>query len=588
METHTSANDWIELVGQWQAMSQQWTHWWSRSETSQAPAAPVPIEMGNAALAVLAPTDAWIDPAAAAELTERYSRRVETLWRSVVAAEGAPASTAGAPAAVPDRRFTAREWREHPYFTWLRDGYLLYADYVRELAALAHGNAEARKRLRFLAQQYAAAIAPSNFLATNPEALKLALESGGVSVARGLGNLIGDAQRGRIAMTDESAFEVGGNLALSPGSVVYRNPLIELIQYAPTTAEVYKRPLVIVPPCINKYYILDLRPENSFVRHAVASGHTVFIISWRNIPRELGHLTWDDYLEQGVMQAIAVAQEISRSHAINALGFCVGGTLLACTLAVLAARREQVVASATFLTTMLDFTDPGEIGVYVSREYLATREPALLAGARVHGSELANAFASLRPNELVWSYVVSNYLKGRIPPAFDLLYWNGDSANLAGPMYAYYLREMYLDNRLREPGALTMCGESIDLSRLAMPAYVYASHDDHIVPWRSAYRTIGLIGGDPTFVLGASGHIAGVVNPPASNKRGHWTNALLTDDPEDWIARAKRHSGSWWPDWSAWLAKHGGARHPAPRRTGSKKHPPLVPAPGTYVLEQVA
>ncbi|HEV8255357.1 MAG TPA: class I poly(R)-hydroxyalkanoic acid synthase [Casimicrobiaceae bacterium] len=588
METQTSANDWTELLGQWQAIGQQWTHWWSRGEGSPMPVAAPPLEIGNAALAVLAPTAAWIDPAAAAELTERYNRRFETLWQRAVAGNNVSPTAAGAHAAAPDRRFGAKEWREHRYFTWLRDAYLLYADYVRELAALAQGDPESRKRVRFLARQYADAIAPSNFLATNPEALKLAIESGGASVAQGLANLIGDAQRGRIAMTDESAFEVGGNLALSPGRVVFRNELIELIQYAPVTAEVYERPLLLVPPCINKYYILDLRPENSFVRHIVGAGHTAFMISWRNIAPELGHLTWDDYLEQGVLQAIGVAREISRSRIINALGFCVGGTLLACSLAVLAARREHPVASATFLTTMLDFADPGEIGVYVSHESLAAREPALLAGARVHGSELANAFASLRPNELVWNYVVSNYLKGRTPPPFDLLYWNSDSANLPGPMYAYYLRNMYLDNRLREPRGLTMCGEPIDLSRIAMPSYVYASREDHIVPWRSAYRTIELIRGDVSFVLGASGHIAGVVNPPQKKKRNFWTNALLTDDPDEWLARAQSHPGSWWPNWTEWLVEHAGARRPAPTREGSARHRPLGPAPGIYVREKVA
>jgi polyhydroxyalkanoate synthase len=568
-------------------MGQQWTHWWSRGKASPMPVAAPPLEIGNAALAVLAPTGAWIDPAAAAELTERYNRRFEALWQRAIAGKVSPTAD-GAHAAVPDRRFGAKEWREHPYFTWLRDAYLLYADYVRELAALAQGDPESRKRVRFLARQYADAIAPSNFLATNPEALQLAIESGGATIARGLANLIDDAQRGRIAMTDESAFEVGGNLALSAGSVVFRNELIELIQYAPTTAEVYKRPLLLVPPCINKYYILDLRPENSFVRHIVGAGHTAFLISWRNIPPELGHLTWDDYLEQGVLQAIGVAREISGSRTINALGFCVGGTLLACSLAVLAARREHPVASATFLTTMLDFAEPGEIGVYVSHEYLAAREPALLAGARVHGSELASAFASLRPNELVWNYVVSNYLKGRTPPPFDLLYWNSDSANLSGPMYAYYLRNMYLDNRLREPRALTMCGEPIDLSRIAMPSYVYASREDHIVPWRSAYRTIELVGGDVSFVLGASGHIAGVVNPPQKKKRSYWSNALLTDDPDDWLARAQSHPGSWWPNWTEWLVEQAGARRPAPTREGSARHRPLDPAPGTYVREKVA
>ena len=587
MDTRAPGNNWSELAGQWQAMSRQWLDWWSRGDASTW-AAPMPIELGNAALGVLVPTNAWIDPAAAAQLTDRYNRRAETLWQRLFAGATETASEASAATRTGDRRFAAKEWREQPFFAWLRDSYLLYADYVRELAELAQGDADAKKRLSFLAQQYAEAVAPSNFLATNPEALKLALDSGGASLAQGLSNLIGDAQRGRIAMTDESAFAVGGNLACSAGSVVFRNELMELIQYAPATAEIYKRPLLIVPPCINKFYILDLRPENSFVRHVVAAGHTAFIISWRNIPPDLGDLTWDDYLEQGVLRAIGIAREISGSRTVNTLGFCVGGTLLACSLAVLAARREHVVTSATLLTTLLDFEDPGEIGVYVSREYLAAREPALLAGARVHGSELANAFASLRPNELVWNYVVSNYLKGRTPPPFDLLYWNGDSANLAGPMYAYYLRNMYLDNRLREPSALTMCGKAIDLSRIALPTYVYASRDDHIVPWRSAYRSTALIGGDPTFVLGASGHIAGVVNPPTSRRRNYWTNELLTDNPDDWLARAQSHPGSWWGHWTEWLAEHAGVRVPAPKGEGSARYRPLGAAPGSYVLEAVA
>jgi len=545
----------------------------------------MPVEMGNAALALPVPTNARIDPAVAARLAEEYKVRLEALWQRVLSGEKGEES-ATHHALSHDRRFTAKEWREYPYFAWLKEAYLLYADYLRELASLTEGDAEAKKRVNFLARQYAEALAPSNFLATNPEAIRLAIETGGASLAQGLANLIGDAQRGRIALTDESAFAVGGNLALTPGSVVFRNGLIELIQYAPTTSEVHRRPLVIVPPCINKYYILDLRPDNSFVGHAVAEGHTVFMISWRNIPAELGELEWDDYLRRGVMAAIDVAAQISASRTVNTLGFCVGGTLLACALAVLAAERRHNVASATFLTTMLDFSDPGEIGVYVSREYLAAREPALLSGARVRGAELANAFASLRPNELVWNYVVSNYLKGRTPPAFDLLYWNGDSANLPGPMYAYYLRNMYLENRLREPGALEMCGVPIELSRVGVPSYVYASREDHIVPWRSAYRTIGLLGGDLSFVLGSSGHIAGVVNPPHSKKREYWTNDLITDDPHDWLARAQMHAGSWWPHWYAWVAAHGGGKRPAPRHAGSGKHRALGPAPGEYVVEK--
>jgi polyhydroxyalkanoate synthase len=389
-------------------------------------------------------------------------------------------------------------------------------------------------------------------------------------------------------MTDESAFEVGRNLATTPGSVVFRNPLIELIQYTPTTGEVAKRPLLIVPPCINKYYILDLQPNNSFVRYALGEGHTVFMISWRNIPPELAHLHWDDYLEQGVLAALDVVRDIADSKSVNTLGFCVGGTLLACALAVLAARHETPVTSATFLATMLDFAEPGDIGVYISREGLAARTPALCSGGRVQGSELASAFASLRPNELVWNYVIGNYLKGQTPPAFDLLYWNTDSANLPGPMYVEYLRDMYLDNRLREPGSLSMCGQTVDLGRVVMPSYILATREDHIVPWRTAYRSVGLLGGDLTFVLGASGHIAGVINPAAKNRRNYWTNELLTDDPDDWLARAAMRPGSWWPHWTAWLRQHTGGLRPAPKSPGNDRHRPLAPAPGAYVTERVA
>jgi polyhydroxyalkanoate synthase len=414
--------------------------------------------------------------------------------------------------------------------------------------------------------------------------LQKAMASEGESLVRGMRNLVDDARKGRITMTDERAFEVGRNLATTPGSVVFRNDLIEIIQYEATTPTVHRRPLLIVPPCINKYYILDMRPENSLVRHAVAKGHTVFMVSWRNIPPELGHLTWDDYIEQGVLTAIRVAREIGGSRTINTLGFCVGGTLLASALAVLAARKKAPVESTTFLTTMLDFADPGDIGVYVTNEFLAMREPALLQGQRVQGSELASAFASLRPNELVWNYVVSNYLKGETPPAFDLLYWNGDSANLPGPMYAYYLRNMYLDNRLREPNALTMAGTPVDLGRIEIPTYVYASCDDHIVPWRSAYRTTRLVNGKVVFVLGASGHIAGVVNPPVPSKRNYWTHDVLTADPDAWLAHAATVPGSWWAHWDAWLAPHDGPRRAAPAKPGNAQYPPLDAAPGSYVL----
>ena len=571
------------LAEEWQAAGREWAHWWLRAASG---AADEKVQGGamNIALALPATPSAWIPPEALAEIARRYQQRFETLWsRVVLGGDSVPASHANG-----DRRFAAKAWRDQPYFALLKDAYLLYSDYIRELTDLAQADPATKKKLAFVADQYINAIAPSNFLATNPDALQLALDSGGASIAQGASNLIADAQRGRIAMTDESAFQVGRNLAITPGSVVFRNELIELIQYTPTTPSVFKRPLLIVPPCINKYYILDLRPENSFARYAIDQGHTVFMISWRNIPAELGMLTWDDYIDRGVLAAIDAAREIASSKTINALGFCVGGTLLAGALGVLAARHTPHVASVTFLTTMLDFSDPGDIGVYISRDALAAREPALAAGARIRGSELASAFASLRPNELVWNYVVGNYLKGQTPPAFDLLYWNGDSPSLPGPMYFSYVRDMYLDNRLREPGALKMCGHAIDLGRISMPAYVFATHDDHIVPWRSAYKTVGLVGGDVTFVLGASGHIAGVVNPPAKRRRNFWTNELLTDDADDWLARAEEHPGSWWSHWSEWLSEYGGPLRPAPAKAGNSAHRALAPAPGSYVSEHVA
>jgi len=562
---------WLALATQWQQALQSSAAWWLRHERPLPDAAPP-----------RAHADAPFDVDALVALQEAFAPRVQHLWSTLAEAPGATAeATAGS-----DRRFASPAWREQPYFAWLARSYRLYAEYLMALVALARLPPEEKRRLEFSVRQFVDAIAPSNFPATNPDVLARAIATRGESIVNGLRNLIADVGKGRITMSDESAFEVGRNLAVTPGSVVFRNDLIELIQYDASTPRVARRPLVMVPPCINKYYILDLKPANSFVRHALEQGHTVFMISWRNVPADLGKLGWDDYLAQGVLAAIDAAKSIGRSQQVNALGFCVGGTLLACALAALAARNDSSVASVTFLTTMLDFADPGEIGVFVTRQMLAAREAQLQAGQRVHGSELAGAFASLRPNDLVWNYVVDNYLKGRTPPAFDLLYWNGDSANLPGPMYAYYIRHLYLENRLREPGALTMLGEKIDLSQIGVPAYVYASRDDHIVPWRAAFRTLDLVGGDTTFTLGASGHIAGVVNPPQAHKRNYWTNDARA--PADaWLANATNQPGSWWPHWYRWLARHKGGERAAPKRTGNAAHPPLDPAPGRYVRETV-
>jgi polyhydroxyalkanoate synthase len=484
-----------------------------------------------------------------------------------------------------DRRFAGPEWQT-PYFAMLRDVYLATARHWKEAVDSAELPRREKERLAFAVQQWLDAAAPTNFPATNPEAIKLAIATDGESLRRGAENLAADMAKGRVSMTDESAFAVGRNLALTPGSVVFRNALIELIQYAPSTPKVYARPLLIVPPCINKYYILDLQPENSFVRYAVGEGHTVLLISWRNVPAELGRLDWDDYLEQGVFAALAATKRIAGTDECNVLGFCVGGALLAAALAVLAAKGDRSVKSATYLTTMLDYADPGQIGVYVDEFALAAREPALLHGERINGAELAGAFASLRANDLVWSFVVNNYLKGRTPAAFDLLYWNSDSANLPGPLYAYYLRNCYLDNRLKEPGALINCGMPVDLGAVTMPAYVLATREDHIVPWRSAYRSVNLLGGDCEFVLGGSGHIAGVINPASKNRREYWVDGVQGADPDAWLATAEHRQGSWWPHWRSWLARFGGTKRDAPPGAGNEQYPAIEPAPGRYVLEK--
>ena len=487
-----------------------------------------------------------------------------------------------------DRRFAAREWRDNAYYDYLRQSYLLATEYLEGLVESAQLDAVAKERARFAVRQWLDAVCPANFAATNPTALQQALESRGESMARGLANLLADAQKGRISQTDESAFEVGRNLAVTPGQVVYENQLIQLIQYAPASAEVAARPLLIVPPCINKYYILDLQPENSFVAHAVASGNTVFMVSWRNVGAEHGHLGWDDYLEQGVFAPLRISKEIAKSDKVNALGFCVGGTLLGAGLAVLAAKQEDLVESLTLLATMLDFSEVGQLGLFVDEPSVAAREASIGKQGILSGSDLAFVFSSLRANDLVWPYVVNNYLMGEQPAAFDLLYWNSDSTNLPGPMYCYYLRNTYLENKLRQPDALVNCGVPVDLGKLRIPVYVLATREDHIVPWRSAYRSLQLLGGDDkTFVLGASGHIAGVINPASKKRRSCWTGAPYAADPHEWLSHATEEKGSWWPTWSEWLAKHAGGTRKAPAKAGNSRYKHLEAAPGRYVKQRI-
>jgi polyhydroxyalkanoate synthase len=486
-----------------------------------------------------------------------------------------------------DRRFAAPEWSQLPWFGALRELYLLNADYVDQVIGLADLDAAVKRRLAFSSRQIVDALSPANSPATNPQAIARAFQSGGDTLAKGAQALAADLARGRIAMTDETAFKLGRNLAITPGDVVFENELIQLIQYRPATSRVRARPLLIVPPFINKFYILDLQPENSFARFCVEQGMNTFIISWRNIPPELGHLTWADYVQRGALEAIQVVRKITGARAINALGYCVGGTLLATALAIGAVRQQRPVKALTLLASMLDFSDTGDISAYVDETYVTQCEQRYADGGVVAGSQLANAFASLRANELIWYFVVNNYLLGKTPRAFDLLYWNTDSANLPGPLYAYYLRNMYLENRLRVPGALKIQGAGLDLGAIDLPTMVVAMREDHIVPWQSAYRSARLLGGNTEFVLGASGHVAGVINPPAAKQRSYWRrdDRALVDTPEQWASAATEVSGSWWAYWMSWLRTNAGKTLAAPANTGSQAYPPLEAAPGRYVHE---
>lgn len=484
-----------------------------------------------------------------------------------------------------DKRFTDAAWASNPVAGYTAAVYLLNARTLMGLADAVEADAKTRSRIRFAVEQWMAASAPSNFMAFNAEAQKKALDTQGESIAKGLQNLVHDLRQGHVSMTDESLFEVGKNVATTEGAVVFENPYFQLIEYKPLTPKVFEKPFLMVPPCINKFYILDLQPENSLVRYAVAQGHRTFVVSWRNPDESLDKATWDDYIEKAVIEAIGVVQAISGAPTINALGFCVGGTMLGTALAVLAARGEKPVASATFLTTFLDFSDTGILDLFIDEAFVQYREKELGQGGLMKGGDLSSTFSFLRPNDLVWNYVVGNYLKGETPPPFDLLYWNSDSTNLPGPYYAWYLRNTYLENNLVKPGKAVVCGEKIDLGKVDIPVYIYGSREDHIVPIGGAYASTQVLPGKKRFVQGASGHIAGVINPPSKNKRSHWIRAdgKLPKTHAQWLEAATEHPGSWWTDWSDWLKAHAGKQIAAPKVYGKGKYKATHPAPGTYV-----
>ena len=512
-------------------------------------------------------------------LQQQYLHDAKELWAQHL--QPAPETKA--------RRFTGEGWAANPVATFSAAAYLLNARTLMGLADAVEADAKTRARIRFGVEQWMAAMAPSNFLAFNAEAQKKAIETKGESIAKGMQNLLHDITQGHVSMTDESLFEVGRNVATTEGAVVFENELFQLLEYKPLTTKVFERPFLLVPPCINKFYILDLQPENALIRYAVEQAPRTFVVSWRNPDDSLAHKTWDDYVEDGVMAAIDVVQNITGAEQINALGFCVGGTILSNALAVLAARGDEPVASATFLTTLIDFTDTGILDVFIDEGMVKYREMQLGKGGLMKGQDLASTFSFLRPNDLVWNYVVGNYLKGETPPPFDLLYWNSDSTNLPGPFYAWYLRNFYLENNLVKPGKLTVCGEKMDLSNLTLPVYVYGSREDHIVPINAAYASTQVLPGKKRFVMGASGHIAGVINPPAKGKRSHWIRAdgKLPATLDQWLEGATEHPGSWWTDWSGWLKGHAGKQIAAPKGYGKgARFKAIEPAPGRYVKEK--
>ena len=492
---------------------------------------------------------------------------------------------ASAASSSSDRRFAGQAWAANPIASFSAAAYLLNARTMMAMAEAVDTDDKTRARIRFALEQVTAASSPSNFLALNADAQKKAIDSKGESIAKGIQNLLHDLKQGHVSMTDESVFEVGQNVATTEGAVVFQNDLFQLIEYKPLTAKVYEKPFLLVPPCINKFYILDLQPENSLIRYAVAQGHRTFVVSWRNPDASLAHKTWDDYVDDAAIKAISVTQEITGAKTINALGFCVGGTILGTAAAVLAARGEKPLASITLLTSMLDFSDTGVLDVFIDEGFVQYREKEMGQGGLMKGKDLSSTFSFLRPNDLVWNYVVGNYLKGETPPPFDLLYWNSDSTNLPGPFYAWYLRNTYLENNLVKPGKAVVCGEKIDLATLDMPVYIYGSREDHIVPIGGAYASTQFLPGKKRFVMGASGHIAGVINPPAKNKRSHWIreDGKLPKSQAEWLTGATEFPGSWWTDWSHWLADQAGKQVAAPKTFGKGKYKAFEVAPGSYV-----
>ena len=490
-----------------------------------------------------------------------------------------------------DKRFKHEDWEHNALFDFIKQSYLLTSQWVQSTVAGVEGIDErTKKKLEFYTKQFVDALAPTNFAATNPEVIRTTLETGGENLLKGLTNLLEDLERGKgslsIRMTDLTAFQPGVNIAATPGKVVFQNELMQLLQYSPSTESVYRKPLLIVPPWINKFYILDLREKNSFIKWWVDQGFTVFVISWVNPDASLSEMNFEDYVRLGTVAALDAIERETGEHEVNAAGYCLGGTLLATTLAYLAAIGDQRIRSATFFTTMLDFSQPGELEVFIDEEQISMLEKRMERDGFLDGSQMAGTFSMLRANDLIWSFFINNYLLGKEPFPFDLLYWNSDSTRMPAKMHSFYLRNMYQRNLVCKPGGITVLGQSLDLSKVTVPVYFISAIEDHIAPWKSTFMGTKLFGGPVKFVLGGSGHIAGIVNPPAGGKYGYWENDTLVEDPDAWLKAAQQHPGSWWTNWLGWVQPNAGEMIPA--RIPGYTLGALEDAPGSYVKAKLA
>lgn len=548
-----------------------------------------PVQIGT--MFMEAATKMMSDPAKFAAAQTELMQGYADLWQATTRRMSGEEVEPVVEPARGDRRFKDNAWTDEAVFDHIKQSYLMTSNWLtNQVRTVGDTDDKTREKLEFYTRQWVDAMSPSNFAATNPKVLKAASETNGENLIKGLDHLLTDLEKGkgelRISMSDTDAFELGKNVAVSEGKVVYQNDMMQLLQYSPSTDKVAKRPLLIVPPWINKFYILDLQPKNSLIKWAVDQGHTVFVISWVNPDERHAEKGFEDYMLEGplaAMEAMALATGVKE---LNIIGYCIGGTLTASTLAYLSAAKDNRVKSATFLTTMVDFSEPGELGVFIDEDQLERLEHHMDKQGYLDGQHMSQVFNLMRDNDLIWSFVVNNYLMGREPMAFDLLYWNSDNTRMPKMMHSLYLRKMYLQNKLVEPGGITLNGVPIDLSTIKTPVYWLSTKDDHIAPWESTYRATQIYQGPKRFVLSASGHIAGVINPPVANKYCYWTNPKTPEDPDAYFDGAKQHDGSWWPDWQKWVKKYAGGEVTA-RVPGDGKLEPIEDAPGSYVTVRI-